>query len=117
MSCRIEITLRKVVNFSQHAKYLRPLNRSAGTILPLLFVFILCLAPGWVVAQSDTTRVKSDSTKSKPEGDIKTSIAYSAEDSINTSIDRKIIKLYGNAKVQYGDIQLDAEEIIIDYDA
>ncbi len=117
MSCRIEITLRKVVNFSQHAKYPLPLNRSTGAFLPLLFTVILLLAFGAARAQGDTTRVKKDSVKTQPEGDIKSSIAYSADDSINTSIDRKIIKLYGNAKVKYGDIELEAEHIVIDYDA
>src|SRR6266550_454599 len=111
MSCRIEITLRKVVNFSQHAKYPWPLNRCTGAILPLLFIIILLFAHSIAGAQSDTTRVKNDSTKTEPKGDIQTSITYSAEDSINTSIDRKIVKLYGNAKVKYSDIQLDAEEI------
>lgn len=115
MSCRIEITLRKVVNFSQHAKYLLPLNSSTRHSLPILIFFGFLLACQGLWAQSDSTQVKKDSVKNQPKSEIETSIQYSAEDSINTSIDRKIIKLYGNAKVKYGDIQLDAEEIIIDY--
>lgn len=117
MSCRIEITLRKVVNFSQHAKYPSALKRTVGNYLPFVFIFLSTIACQVSWAQSDTTRVKQDSVKKdQPKGDIETAITYSAEDSINTSIDRKIIKLYGNAKVKYGQIELDAEEIIIDYE-
>ncbi len=50
-----------------------------------------------------------------PRSDIETTINYSARDSINLSVDSKVIKLYGNAKITYGTIELDADRIIIDY--
>ena len=69
-------------------------------------------------APSDTTLVKSDTTrKAKKKGAIETTIFYSARDSINSRIDRKIVKLYGEAKIKYGTIELQAEEITIDYDS
>ncbi len=58
------------------------------------------------VAQGDTV---------PPRGDIETTINYSARDSIRASITGKTIWLYGAAKITYGDIELEAEEIIIDY--
>ncbi len=64
----------------------------------------------------DTASLKKDSLATAKKGDIETTIVYSATDSINFSLDRKIVKLYGDAKVQYGSIQLDAELIIIDYE-
>lgn len=68
-------------------------------------------------ATSDTTGVKSDTTrKAKKKGAIETTIFYSARDSINSRVDRKIVKLYGDAKIKYGIIELEADEIIIDYD-
>lgn len=63
---------------------------------------------------SDTTHVKAD-TVPPPSSDIKTTINYSARDSIFTSVDGKKVWLYGNAKIQYGAIELDAEQIEIDY--
>src|SRR4030095_14093183 len=42
-------------------------------------------------------------------------INYSAQDSIRASVDGKMIWLYGNAKIVYGEIELEAEEINIDY--
>ena len=59
--------------------------------------------------------LKLDSAGLKKESDIETTITYSAKDSINANIDGKMIWLYGNAKIKYGEIELEAEEIIIDY--
>ena len=59
--------------------------------------------------------VKTDSL-GKRKSDIETTITYSARDSINSRVDRRIVRLYGDAKIKYGDIQLEAEEITIDYD-
>ena len=76
------------------------------------------------VVKADSSKIKSDSLsiakkdslQQAKKGDIETTIIYSATDSINFSIDRKIVKLYGDAKVKYGTIQLDAELITIDYE-
>lgn len=76
------------------------------------------------IIKADTSKIKSDSLsvakkdslQQAKKGDIETTIIYSATDSINFSIDRKIVKLYGDAKVKYGTIQLDAELITIDYE-
>ncbi len=64
---------------------------------------------------SDTVKAKADSVKTANKGDITSIITYSAKDSINSSIDRKIMKLYGDARIKYGDIELEANEITIDY--
>jgi hypothetical protein len=65
--------------------------------------------------KSDTTKTPTDSLKTKSKDDIETTINYSARDSINSSVDGQIIWLYGEAKIVYGKIELEAEEIIIDY--
>ncbi|RAV97731.1 putative LPS assembly protein LptD [Pseudochryseolinea flava] len=60
----------------------------------------------------------SDSTKVKPpKGDIETTINYSARDSIRASMNNQMVWLYGDAKIVYGDIELEADEIEIDYAA
>lgn len=70
-----------------------------------------------LIAKTDTTSLKSDSLKTPPpKSDIETTIFYSARDSINSSLESKIIRLYGNAKIKYGEIELEADEIIIDYE-
>ncbi len=60
--------------------------------------------------ESDTT-----TSSQQPRSDIETTINYSARDSINFSIDGKIVRLYGDAKIDYGAIDLEADQITIDY--
>ncbi|HEY0740974.1 MAG TPA: putative LPS assembly protein LptD [Chryseosolibacter sp.] len=94
----------------------RPIKNPAG---PLPY------KPDSVNLQNDTTfnpadTVYTDSVGVKadtllPKGDIETTINYSARDSIRATIDGKMIWLYGDAKIHYGEIELEAEEIIIDY--
>lgn len=48
-------------------------------------------------------------------GDIETTIKYTAEDSFFFDYQNKIVKLYGNAQVTYGDISLKAAEIELDW--
>jgi hypothetical protein len=68
----------------------------------------------------DSLLTASDSLKNPAdtipeESDIETTINYTARDSIRASMDNKIIWLYGEAKITYGEIELEAEEIVIDY--
>ncbi|MDH4057276.1 MAG: putative LPS assembly protein LptD [Cyclobacteriaceae bacterium] len=73
--------------------------------------------PDSLLNKNDTLNVKPDSVVAPvPKSDIETTIFYSARDSINSSLESKIIKLYGEAKITYGEIQLEADEIIIDYE-
>lgn len=70
-----------------------------------------------LINKIDSLAIKSDSIEAPPpKSDIETTIFYSARDSINSSLESKIIKLYGNAKIKYGEIELEADEIIIDYE-
>lgn len=62
----------------------------------------------------DSIKNPADSVRAK-KGDIETTIKYTARDSMFTSIDGQMVWLYGNAKIVYGSIELEAEEIIIDY--
>jgi len=74
------------------------------------------IGPDSVVIAMDTTlRHPPDSAKVQQKSDIETTINYSATDSIRASVDGKLIWLYGNAKIVYGEIELEADEIIIDY--
>lgn len=73
--------------------------------------------PDSIIVATDTVRKANDSTKVNPppKGDVETTINYSARDSIRASVDGKLVWLYGNAKIKYGEIELEAEEITIDY--
>ncbi|MEJ7647146.1 MAG: putative LPS assembly protein LptD [Chryseolinea sp.] len=72
------------------------------------------LKPDSVVLPMDTLRNPADSAGVQRKGDIETTINYSARDSIRASVDGQLIWLYGNAKVAYGEIELEADEIVID---
>ncbi len=91
--------------------------KSPTTILPVK-KDSLKIAVDSLQNENDSLKVKakSDSVKAKKKGDIETTIFYSARDSINSNLQQKIIKLYGEAKIKYGEIELEAEEITIDYD-
>lgn len=65
--------------------------------------------PADTLPQSDTTLV------TEPEGDIETTIDYNAEDSMHFDVAHQKVYLYGNAKITYGQIILEAEEIEIDW--
>ena len=64
--------------------------------------------------QVDTTsKNEMDSTIQKSE--IETTINYSAKDSIFYDLKSQKIKLYGNSKIDYGEINLEAYEILVDW--
>ncbi len=69
--------------------------------------------PDTIVTDS-TLRADSLKTK-KPQGDIETAIQYNAKDSMHFDIPHQIVYLYGSAKITYGEIELEAEEIQIDW--
>ncbi|MBG8552672.1 putative LPS assembly protein LptD [Hymenobacter guriensis] len=66
----------------------------------------------------DTTRTRSaDSLRvaAAPQGDIKTTIRYSATDSIRFDVAGRVAYLYDKAKIDYDDLSLKAARIAIDY--
>jgi lipopolysaccharide export system protein LptA len=65
-------------------------------------------------AVKDTTDT-SDSLNVQPKGDIATTIKYSARDSIRLDVVTQTAYLYGDAKINYGDITLEAENIEINW--
>ncbi len=136
------ITLPKVVNFSLKAKHLRPNSRNVRPVLFIFFVVLFASRAFGIQAQTrperavtapliqsqadtlknmatlpaaDTLKPAADSLKKLPKSDIETTINYKANDSISTSVDGQIVKLFGAAKIVYGKIELEAEEITIDY--
>lgn len=63
---------------------------------------------------SDST-LKRDTLAIPPQGDIETTIIYSAEDSIIMDVINKVVYLYGSATIDYGEISLSAAEIEINW--
>ncbi|MEN7549226.1 putative LPS assembly protein LptD [Rapidithrix thailandica] len=75
------------------------------------------LTPSPVPVLADTIlpdTVVTDTLQPSPKGDIETTIDYSAEDSIIYDVVKQRTFLYGNAKVKYGDLTLEAAEIEVD---
>jgi hypothetical protein len=69
--------------------------------------------PGLAPASNTTT--DTIAVNRQATGDIKTSIKYDAEDSIRFDVENHTVYLYGDAKIDYGDIALTAEYIIINW--
>ena len=87
----------------------KPLRAPAGT---------LPVKSDTVTNKKDTlnTTNKADTLKAPPKSDIETTVTYSAQDSIISNLNSKMMWLYGGAIVKYGIIELQAEEIVIDYE-
>jgi hypothetical protein len=103
---------------STHAQVERPVKNPAGT-LPVR-QDTTRIASDTIPNRSDGLNITSDSLNIQrdsipPKGDIETTINYTARDSIRVSVDGKMIWLFGEAKITYGEIELEAEEITIDY--
>ena len=111
----------KIENFLANDKLSGPFRQLMRLFIAIIFLIngTYCLSQGITPAgavSQDTTTIAADSTKKAPASDISTTILYSAQDSINSNVQTRIVKLYGQAKIIYGDIQLEAEEITIDYE-
>ncbi|MCC5919169.1 MAG: LPS-assembly protein LptD [Cyclobacteriaceae bacterium] len=59
--------------------------------------------------------IPEEPPKKEYKSDIETTIKYKAKDSINFNIKTRNAYLYGEASIDYGDIDLEAEFITIDY--
>ena len=71
-----------------------------------------------IINESDTSQTISKQLDSlKSDSEIETTINYNAKDSIYYDLKTQIIKLYGNSSIDYGNINLKAHEIIIDWNA
>ncbi len=128
----------KIVNFSQNLKAL--VFRKYALLLVLLCLFSLHLMaqekpvrddevrdlPALPTQEgdtlnpetdpTDTLRVKlPDQTQPQAQGDITTTIKYNAKDSILFDAANRIVYLYGDAVITYGDINLKAARITIDW--
>ena len=134
MECLIEITLRKNLKISEKSKNSVFLKQSI--FLPLFFVILFSNVKAqennikadsipWVrpaidsvstdkiTLKNDTLHGMQDSLKVKANG-IQTTIKYYAVDSIITKISTNTTHLYGDARIEYGTVNLRADQIIID---
>ena len=90
-----------------------------------LVIFLLVVIPSISFSQMESDSLLSlmqvdtassnemDSTIQKSE--IETTINYSAKDSIFYDLQSQKIKLYGDSKIDYGEINLEAYEILVDW--
>ncbi|MEL6536789.1 MAG: putative LPS assembly protein LptD, partial [Bacteroidota bacterium] len=61
--------------------------------------------------EADTAKFSGSLTPDAPKSDISTTINYQANDSIDFDVVNQILFLYGDAKIDYGSIKLDAAYI------
>lgn len=123
----IEITLRKNLKNSEKPKY----SVFSNGKIYLLLIFLFCFSKGMAqtspilqedrqnradlnsINENDTIPGQSDSLQVVVNG-IQTTIKYYAADSIITKLLTNQTYLYGKARIEYGDINLAAERIVID---
>ncbi|MCH8319053.1 MAG: hypothetical protein IIA88_11270, partial [Bacteroidetes bacterium] len=74
----------------------------------------LASLPGLGKSIRDTTRLDS-LQNTLPVGDITTTVDYKSRDSINLNVRDKIVKLYGQSKIEYKPVGVDAAIIEIDW--
>jgi len=68
-----------------------------------------------ITSQFDSALIAAD-TITAPVGDIETTIKYSARDSLNLSLTTQNVDLFGAGKIIYGDIELNADRINVNYE-
>lgn len=110
--CVVIFLLAVLVQFVQAQE--KPVRAPAG-VLPLKTDTARTPKPDTLSLPADSLKNQADSVSQARKGDIETTILYSARDSIISNLPDKIVKLYGQAAIKYGDIELKAEEIVIDY--
>ncbi|MCB0495743.1 MAG: LPS-assembly protein LptD [Cyclobacteriaceae bacterium] len=70
-----------------------------------------------LIMPTDTSAIaQKDSVKKPPVGDIKTTVHYVAQDSITLNMRTHKVKIYGDGKIDYKPIALDAQEIDINWE-
>ncbi|KAA5548700.1 putative LPS assembly protein LptD [Adhaeribacter rhizoryzae] len=69
-------------------------------------------APANTITPPDSIKVTQDSIK----GDITTTIKYSAKDSIVFHVNERVVNMYGEANIDYGDMSLQAAKTAINYE-
>ncbi len=70
------------------------------------------LAADSVTTIQDTTSFQADTI---PQGDIETTINYTARDSMRLDLTTQTVDIYGEGKIVYGEIELTAELINVNY--
>jgi len=68
-----------------------------------------------ILSNSDSLFLAADSLEIEEIGDIETTIQYEAKDSIQMDVANQIVNLYGEAHITYGEIELTADQIEINY--
>ncbi|MFT6963613.1 MAG: hypothetical protein ACJAWV_003351, partial [Flammeovirgaceae bacterium] len=63
----------------------------------------------------DSTKVVQDTVYFGEKGDIETAVVYSARDSIRFDIIKRLMYLYGEATITYGDVKLTAGYVELDW--
>nr|WP_199156575.1 putative LPS assembly protein LptD [Pedobacter sp. ASV2] len=66
------------------------------------------------IIKQDTAKKDTAKVKPKSNSDLEQKVEYKADDSVKMSKDKNIIYLYGNARIKYGDFELDANYIRVD---
>lgn len=67
------------------------------------------------IDKTENTITESDTLKARAKGDIKTTVNYNAKDSLNFNLKTQDIIMYKEAHVDYGDIELEADKIKVNY--
>jgi lipopolysaccharide assembly outer membrane protein LptD (OstA) len=114
-----------VLTLQKYIKNTSILNRLPHNLRRLLLLALVLLgtaaakaqvgntvpAPRQDAAPADSVKVPQDSVK----GDITTTIKYSARDSIVFQVKDRIVNMYGESSIDYGDISLKAAKTKINY--
>lgn len=90
----------------------------AHTKVVLFFLVLISFLPEGIYAQADTLKNQADTLRSAPTDDgeeLEEIVRYSARDSIVTLPQQGKAILYGQASVDYGSMNIQAEFIEIDY--
>ncbi len=87
-------------------------------LLPTCFTHVwlwIVLLVGQFEARAQSDSIRTDTLNLKTKSGLELPVDYSADDSIRLDLQTKNVYLFGNAKVHYEDINLDAGYIIVNF--
>jgi LptD protein len=112
----LKVHISKIKNRGRDLIIREMLFKVIGMLFLLVCYSEQSLAQAVATEQSpDTIELKTSSLKTGEDG-LTTKVIYSADDSVRLMVNERKVYLYGNAKVTYEDMKLEAQFIEVDFE-
>ena len=102
------------INFQAKSQVLS--DSTKANIVNIQDSTLIALSDSLISSIDSSLVTKPDTIIKAPVGDIKTTVHYNAKDSITLNMFTRNVKIYGSGKIIYKPIELEAQEITVNWD-